>query len=54
MWYENLGKNVFILSVYESLVKLKLEYVDLFLIYWFYFGDDLIMEDYLGSLKEVK
>ena len=54
VWHENLGKNAFIPSVHESLAKLKLEYVDLLLIHWPYPGDDLTMEDYLGSLKEVK
>lgn len=54
VWHENLGKSTFIPSVHESLAKLKLEYVDLLLIHWPYPGDDLTMEDYLGSLKEAK
>lgn len=54
VWHESLGSDKFLPSVHESLAKLKLEYVDLLLIHWPYPGDDITLENYLGSLKEAK
>ncbi|MEW9798338.1 2,5-didehydrogluconate reductase DkgB [Alteromonas sp. CYL-A6] len=54
VWYEHLGTDKFMPSVYESLSKLKLDYVDLLLIHWPYPGDDIPMETYLGELAKAK
>lgn len=54
VWHESLAEAHFIPSVHESLEKLKLEYVDLLLIHWPYPGNDITLENYLGSLAQAK
>lgn len=54
VWYENLLCDKFIFSVCESFIKLKMDYVDLLLIYWLLFDEEVFMEEYIFELVEVK
>lgn len=54
IWIENFFCDKFFFSFKESLYKLCFDQVDLMLIYWFFFQDELLVVDYLQVLVEVK
>ena len=54
IWMDKLPGDKFLDSVKESLTKLQTSYIDLLLIHWPLKNNEVAMEDYLTSLKEVK
>lgn len=54
VWTENLGRDKLIPSLKESLLKLRMEQVDLALIHWPSPSDELPVADYLQALAEAK
>lgn len=52
VWPSNLGKEKFLPSVEESLLKLKMDYVDLLLIHWPH--QELHVEDYVNTLMQAQ
>lgn len=54
IWIENLGQDKLILSLKESLKKLRTDYVDLTLIHWPSPDDAVSVEEFMQALLEAK
>lgn len=54
IWIENFSKDKLILSLKESLQKLRTDYVDLTLIYWLLLNDEVFVEEFMQELLEAK
>ncbi|PSW20726.1 2,5-didehydrogluconate reductase DkgB [Photobacterium sanctipauli] len=54
IWMDKFGKDAFLPSIRQSLQDLQTDYIDLLLIHWPLKNEEVAMEDYLASLKEVK